>query len=191
MLEGINLIVKLCKNNPYTLKKFKYSKGSKIVFLCQIQYINFEHSVQTLVTMAERCFYLLLDLEILDTPREILIKCHSCHSVVVTAVGCWPDVFFLNFKICPTTSSHSVCDVQPQLSSKVSKKQQPECFYHNVGGLPDVTPYPFPMLAPYHLFKTECILNKRFLFSWRVTHVIPVIWYLVPNSDNLSSILSL
>ena len=127
----------------------------------------------------------------LDTPREILTKCHSCLSVVVTAVGSWPDVFFLNVKIFSTTSSHSVRDIQPQLSSKESKKERPECFYHNVGGLFDVTPCPVPMLAPYHLIKTECILNKYSLFSWRVTHVIPVIWYLFPNSDNLSFSLSL
>ena len=190
MLEGINLIVKLCKNNSYTLKNLNTAKAAKL-----FSYVK--SNIRTLSTVYKLwsqwlrdVFTYLQTLEILDTPRQILIKCHSCHSVV-TAVGCWPGVFFLNFKICPTTSSHSVCDVQPQLSSKVSKKQQPECFYHNVGGLLDVTPYPFPMLAPYHLLKTECILNKCFLFSWRVTHVIPVIWYLVPNSDNLSSILSL
>jgi len=61
----------------------------------------------------------------LDTPREILTKCHSCLSVVVIAVGSWPDVFFLNFKIFSTTSSHSVRDIQPSyLVKKVRNNGQ-------------------------------------------------------------------
>lgn len=128
---------------------------------------------------------LLTYLQILfqHSQRDPVPTCCSCHTtpLLLLVQACWSGhSVFLNFRVCPATFSHPTHGLQPQLSSRASKKQWQHCFYLCVGVLLGVSSCPVPVLASYHLIK-RWNLYSLFLLLEEMSHVIPVILVFTPK----------